>query len=430
MNESQQHTRIYCTSCKIFHEADYIEEDGCAWWRVNCPHGAYNVKLSSDARLFAKFRAQERPRPTWYHRSLSNCIIHINDDCSLQCPICFASAERKGWRMSLDEIRAAAQKVKKVSPANVMLMGGEPTEHPQILDILDILAHEFKFRCSILTNGVRIGKEPDFASKLKTAGLSKASISFDTFNPETSKIMRGSEELVQIKLQALENCFSAKLNCGFVTTMCRLNLPEFPELVKYYINHAGQMSMYEVQCYQEGGRVVPGLESVDREEIVKTLVASNAIPGLSEDDFRVSPSVPAAGYCINPDCGAGLFWLAKDGKASPLTKAGGPFDRFADMMANMPQAHRYVKWLRFLIAIIRCFGWKFLPVLRNWAGRGKPAAIGSLQLLSISTLMTPERLDCKRFSRCTNGVLTAKGDFCSPCFYYGCRYDAERKARS
>lgn len=427
MIEGANATRLYCPDCGIFHPATLAERNGCVYWHVSCPKGERDVKISGDARLFAKFRAQARPVPPAFRKTLSNCVIHINDDCSLQCPICFEAASRRGWRMSAFELREAALRVKRANPVNVMLIGGEPTEHPQILEFLRILSGEFGFYCSMLTNGVRIGREPAFAAELKRAGLRKASISFDTFDPEVSRLMRGSGELVDVKLQAAENCFAAELNCGFVTTMCRVNLPELPKIVAYYIRHAGRMSMYEIQCYQESGRTVPGLQSVDREEIVRTLVASGVVPGLSEDDFRVSPSVPAAGFCIDPDCGGGLFWTVKDGRAVPLNR-NFRFDEFLDALNRMKPGSRGWKWIKFAALAVRFLGWRFLGVLRNW-NRSTSGASESLQLLSISSLMTPERLDCHRFGRCTNGVLTADGRFLSPCYYYGCLYDRERGER-
>ena len=43
--------------------------------------------------------------------------------------------------------------------------------------------------------------------------------------------------------------------------------------------------------------------------------------------------------------------------------------------------------------------------------------------------MTPEKLDCRRFGHCTNGVLTKDGTFQSPCYYYCLTYEKERGCR-
>lgn len=425
--EATDITRIYCTDCGVFHSARLEIVDNQVYWRVECPLGEKKVRISSDAGLFAKFRGQARKTPKWFSKGLSNCIVHINDCCSLNCPICFEDAKSKGWQISLDEVMSAAKKIRKAGAVNVMLMGGEPLEHPQILEILRIFAHDFGFRCSVLTNGVRIAKESGFAKSLRESGLVKASISFDGFDREIVRLMRGDGALVDVKLKAAAESFAAGLSVGFVTTASSLNLREIPSIISYCIDHIAFMPMLEIQCYQEAGRIIEGLKSVDREEIVKTIVSSGVIPGLTEDEFRITPSVPAAGFCINPDCGSGVVCRVLGGVAVPLTRRWG-FDAFLDDMANMPQGHRALKWLRCAFSAVRRVGFWFLPALVKWAGRGKPGR-NQLLLVSISTLMTAERLDCKRFGRCTNGVLTSSGGFCSPCYYYNLRYDDERRRR-
>lgn len=424
--EARCHTRMYCPDCGRFHPADQVERDGRVYWRIDCPKGARERQASSDARLFATFRSQIRPEPKGFRRGWSNCLLHITDACSLQCPICFADAPRTGWRMSLDEVRTAARRLKELKPYNVMLTGGEPSEHPDIVEIVRILAREYGFRCSMLTNGVRGGTDPDFIARLKDAGLTKFSLSFDTFDPEVSEMMKGRRDLVEIKLRAAERCFAANLNVGFVTTACRLNLKEIPEIIRYYIAHADKMSMYDIQVYQDDGRTVPGLESVDREEIVKTIVASGVVDGLKAEAFRIPQSVPAAGFCMDSDCLVWMYWLTRNGRAEPLQRHM-DFDAFADDLYRLKPGGYGLKWLRFFLCYLRHFGWRRLRLMWKWEGR-RPSPGESLQMITIESLMTPDRLDACRFGHCTGGVLLADGSVCPPCYYYGLRY-AEDKAR-
>ena len=422
-------TRIYCPTCGTFHPADYAESDGAAFWRLHCPKGDRDLPLSSDARLFRRFRAQARPLPAWYRRSFTNCLVHINDDCSLQCPVCFENAPRSGWRMSIDELRRTAHRLRdEVKPVNIMITGGEPTEHPQIFEIVRTLARECGFHCSVLTNGVKLGRDPGFAAGLKESGLSRVALSFDTFEPRVSEIIRGRGDLVDLKLKAVENCDAAELNCGLQTTACRLNLEEIPKMAAFSIARAGRMSLYDVQCYQPSGRVVPGLESVDREQIVKTMVASGVVPGLDEDEFRVSPCVPAMGYCLNPDCAAYILWNVRDGVAEPITRTC-DYDGLLSDLYDMPDGSRLRKRLGFGFAFLRRLGLRRLLDLRK-SLRYSSDGGDHLQMFSISCLMTPDRLDCHRFGRCFSGVVTPSGSICPPCYYYGMRFKDVRNARS
>ena len=424
-----ERTRIHCPTCGTFHPADYVEVDGVAFWRVHWPRGDRDVGLSSDARLFRKFRDQARPLPNWYRRSFTNCLVHVNDDCSLQCPVCFENAPRHGWRMSLEELRKTMHRLRtEVKPVNIMITGGEPTEHPQILDIVRIIARRYGFHCSVLTNGVKIGREPSFAASLKEAGLSRVTLSFDTFKPEISEIIRGRGNLVDLKLRAVENCDAAELNCGLETTACQLNLQEIPKMAAFSIARAGRMSLYDVQCYQPSGRVAPGLESVDREAIVKTMVASGVVPGLTEDEFRTSPCIPAMGYCLNPDCAAYVLWTVKNGVAEPIARTC-DYDGLLSDLYRMPPGSRMRKRIGFALAFLRRLGLRRLLMLRK-SLRYSSDGGEHLQMFSISSLMTPDRLDSHRFGRCFSGVVTPSGAICPPCYYYGMRFQDILKARS
>lgn len=64
-------------------------------------------------------------------------LVQINEDCNLRCAHCFVSATRIGKRMSVIEVvekvipRLAAARVQRVT-----LTGGEPSIHPEFLDIV------------------------------------------------------------------------------------------------------------------------------------------------------------------------------------------------------------------------------------------------------------------------------------------------------
>ena len=60
MNPSGYETRIYCPKCRVFHDARLEEFDNQMFWAVECPAAPRKVRISSDARLFRKFRAQAR----------------------------------------------------------------------------------------------------------------------------------------------------------------------------------------------------------------------------------------------------------------------------------------------------------------------------------------------------------------------------------
>src|SRR5262249_59626334 len=65
-------------------------------------------------------------------------IVEINEACNLACPVCFAdSSPKKDSHRSLAEVERMldALVVSEGEPDLVQISGGEPTLHPQILDI-------------------------------------------------------------------------------------------------------------------------------------------------------------------------------------------------------------------------------------------------------------------------------------------------------
>ena len=416
MNNDYSHTRLMCPKCRMPHAAEHIEKDGEAFWRVDCPHGENEIKMSSDAALFSKFRGDAPYLPKEAVRKVNICILHINENCSLQCPICYADAEPKGWRMTLEDLRKRAARIQQIRPSLVSLSGGEPTEHENILEIVRILAREFRFKVSILTNGVRLGTDPVFATQLKKAGLRKISLSFDTFKHDVSMRMRGRADLIEIKQKALQNCFDAGLNCGIVTTMCDLNLPEVGDILGFVMKNARYMSIFEIQCLQKGRRVPDDIQSVDREQIIHALIQSGGIPNLKPNDFLITPVVPAFGFCVHPDCGAGLLILVKDGKGRLVSEA---FDQagFFRALSKMHFWNRHFRNLWFFILFLKYFGIRGLRLKRCWL-YGDQNDSERLILFGITTLMMPERMDCERVKRCPNCVVLENGTMMPTCFYY------------
>ena len=416
MNNDYSRTRIICPKCRKPHNAEHVEKNGEAFWRIHCPNGAFDVKMSSDAALFRKFRDDTPHLPEEVKRKASVCIFHINENCSLQCPICYADADVDGWRIPLDELRARAERVKKRRPAIVSLSGGEPTEHEDILEIVRILAREFRFKVSLLTNGVRLGTDPAFASQLKKAGLRKISLSFDTFKPDVSEKMRGRADLVEIKLKALQNCFNAGLNCGFTTTMCDLNISEVGDLLAFVMKNSRHMSVLQIQCLQKGRRVPEDIQSVDREQIIRELVRSGVVANLKADDFLITPCVPSFGFCVHPDCGSGVLVLAKDGKGRLFSEE---FDQtsFLNAASKMNFWSRHFKKLWFGALFMKWFGLRGLRLKSRWLFGGNRDA-ENLVMFGITTLMTPEKMDCERIKRCPSTVVCKNGALVTTCYYY------------
>lgn len=107
----------------------------------------------------------------------------------------------------------------------------------------------------------------------------------------------------------------------------------------------------------------------------------------------------------------------------------GDHDGLLSDLYCMPPGSRMRKRVSFGLAFLRRLGLRRLLMLRK-SLRYSSDDGEHLQMFSISSLMTPDRLDLHRFGRCFSGVVTPSGAICPPCYYYGMRFPHILKARS
>jgi len=84
--------------------------------------------------------------------------------------------------MTTDEICRVSKVAADIGVQKIRISGGEPLIRDDIIDVVEkITAIGFK-DVALTTNGTLLGK---YTSKLKSAGLNRVNVSFDTLNPET-----------------------------------------------------------------------------------------------------------------------------------------------------------------------------------------------------------------------------------------------------
>lgn len=133
-------------------------------------------------------------------------LIEVNTGCDMCCPTCYAEAGRPG-ELSLPTIQRMIDFYITSEYGNaeiLQLSGGEPTLHPQILEVL-AYARSTKLAYVMLnTNGLRIAKDEAFVQELgRLVGNFEVYLQFDGLDGNTSKQLRGRDFLRE-KLQAVE----------------------------------------------------------------------------------------------------------------------------------------------------------------------------------------------------------------------------------
>jgi 7,8-dihydro-6-hydroxymethylpterin dimethyltransferase len=119
-------------------------------------------------------------------------------------------------------------------PDLLQISGGEPTIHPQILEILRAAKQRPIRHVMLNTNGIRIAEDPDFVKELADfrPGF-EVYLQFDSLRGEAQLNLRGAD-LTRIRRRALEALEQAGISTTLVVVVKRgVNDDELPAIIEY-----------------------------------------------------------------------------------------------------------------------------------------------------------------------------------------------------
>ncbi len=159
-------------------------------------------------------------------------IIEANTGCNLDCPICFADSGSPrangpdGCVLTLDQCATMLDVfvAAEGEPEVLMLSGGEPTIHPDILAMIDLAQQRPINAVNLNTNGVRLATDKHFVAELGRRNRPGRRLiiylQFDGLEAETHFAVRG-RDLRETKQKALDNCAEAGLTVTLVAASRR-----------------------------------------------------------------------------------------------------------------------------------------------------------------------------------------------------------------
>ena len=210
-------TRSVCPHCGRDLEAELIDRDGRVILRRECPdHGPIEALAYGDSGRWREAQRYDRPGASPLLRQTasemgcpSDCgicpehaqhtclgIIEVNTGCNLDCPVCFAESgtghQPDGYSLSLAQVEAMldAFVAAEGAPEAVQLSGGEPSIHPEILDMLAAAKAREIPLVMLNTNGIRLARDARFAPALAALGV-HVYLQFDGFDDATHLAIRG-----------------------------------------------------------------------------------------------------------------------------------------------------------------------------------------------------------------------------------------------
>jgi len=186
--------------------------------------------------------------------------VDLTNRCNLRCPICFANSAAVGYvcELSRQQVRDIIQNVLDKSVCRgpcVQFSGGEPTVHPEFIDIVRDTRQFGYAQIQAASNGLRFAQEPDFVQACAEAGLNQVYLQFDGLNDEVYKKSRG-RPLTELKLQAVENIYNAGMRTTLVPTIVKgFNDDQVGPILQFAVDNIDKISAVSWQPVAFTGRI-------------------------------------------------------------------------------------------------------------------------------------------------------------------------------
>ncbi len=333
-------TKSICPRCRQVLDAELSAVDGRVILSRVCPdHGLFAAVVYGDAERFVEIQRFDKPGEEPLERqteSLRGCphdcgicpehtqhtclgIIEVNTSCNLDCPVCFADSgtgyQEHGYSLTLEQVESMLDAFVRAEgePESVQLSGGEPSIHPQILEMLGAARERGIQLVMLNTNGIRLARDPRFATALAEIGV-HVYLQFDGFSEATQLAMRG-KSLTEEKLRALERCAESGVSVSLAAAVERdINEHEVGEIVRHGIEHPAVTGVF-FQPVTHSGRFRSDSDPLEK------LTNSDVIDAICEqlpEWFRTDDFVPVP--CCSPTCRSATFALYDGEDLVPLPR--------------------------------------------------------------------------------------------------------------
>ena len=346
-------TRSICPECKAVIDAQILIRANKVYMRKRCAaHGWFEGIISSDAEMYVDSVKFNKPgtMPLEFSTEVKDgcpldcglcpehkqhmclALVEVNTGCNLNCPVCFANAGA-GYSLTMAQVEGMLDRFVEIEgdPEVVQFSGGEPTIHPQLLDMIQAAKDRGIKQVMVNTNGVRIARDDRFLeslAKLKPVIY----FQFDGLRPETYRSIRG-EDLLDLKLRALDRLHQAALDVVLVAAIERhINVDEVGPLVEFGLKHPAARGVV-FQPVTHVGRHIPfdPMERVTIPDVVHGIVDQ------TQGRFVLEDFVPVP--CCFPTCQVNSYVFVDGDTTVPLPRLLN-VDEYLDYITNraLPKA--------------------------------------------------------------------------------------------
>ncbi len=440
-------TLAWCPECEKTELARIVARESGVFMDRVCPvNGSRGIKIVNDykwylermgppqnivppkvARQIEKGCPQDCGLCGFHTAGIQLPVFSITNDCNLNCPICFTynRPDRKYYK-SVSDMRKIVDHILEQA-GNVELInitGGEPTLHPDLFELLETCRHERIGRITMNTNGIKIADEPDFAKRIRDAGIQLV-LSLDTLDSAKSRRIHG-KDITDKKKKTLEILEELNIPTTLLPVCIKhINEEDVVEITHQYFTRdfVRSITIQNMTFTGRNGRRFQPHDHIMIDEVERLLATSSEF---SQDDF-----FPLGSY--HPLCYSAAYYIVHNGKIVSLSRLidRNMLTRFSQDSYLLNANNDFSVYFQEGINTLWAEGEddSFLKVLRNFLVELYPAdrtltakerreiAEQMVKMIYIHPHMDEDNFDIDRVSRCGDVVPDESGRMIPACSY-------------
>jgi len=158
--------------------------------------------------------------------------------CNNHCIFCHDSEIQNGELIKTDILRQEIRNARQNGYSRLILSGGEPTIHPDIINLIDYARRLGFDWIQIISNG-RMFAYPDFTQKAIAAGLNEVTISFHSHIEGVSDRITGIKGSFLQTIRGIENLKKSNIVLSIDIVINRLNFRHLRESIEFFYKRFG-----------------------------------------------------------------------------------------------------------------------------------------------------------------------------------------------
>lgn len=158
--------------------------------------------------------------------------LSLTYDCNNRCEWCYSASNFSNNRKKvLDSAQedSVIKLINSLGVRNLILIGGEPTVHPRLLDIIRKF-DDSNLKVGMVTNGRRLSSK-FYVKNLKDSGLKSVTISIEGHNAELHEKTTNVYGSFSQAIRGIENSVDAGIRTASNTNISRLNIDHLEKIV-------------------------------------------------------------------------------------------------------------------------------------------------------------------------------------------------------